>query len=269
MPDHIEALTDRGYLTGVQYRTDANLAARQSIYAYQQPRIDLVERVLELAGLTGQETVADVGCGNGLYLAGLARRGHRGRVLGLDLSIGMLRAAGQRAQAAALISADAARLPLADRAAHVALAMHMLYHVPDRQAAVRELRRITRPDGVVLVVLNDDDHQLQLRQLLAGAAADIGLTIDPLYGWGLDAPPAGIRLGGGAELLGTVFSSVQRHDFISELRVPDPQPVLDYVRSMRLSQTSADPDRLVAAVADRLPDGPITITTHCGCLVCR
>jgi hypothetical protein len=32
---------DRGFLRGTQYKTDANLAARQSIYAYQHPRVDL------------------------------------------------------------------------------------------------------------------------------------------------------------------------------------------------------------------------------------
>jgi methylase of polypeptide subunit release factors len=79
-------LTDRSYLTSTQYRTDANLAARQSIYAYQQPRLDLAGTVLDLAGLTGAETVADVGCGNGVYLAALARRGHRGPIIGVDLS---------------------------------------------------------------------------------------------------------------------------------------------------------------------------------------
>jgi SAM-dependent methyltransferase len=260
---------DRAYLRGTQYKTDTNLTARQSIYAYQQPRIDLAETVLDLAALAGHETVADVGCGNGMYLAGLASRGHQGRVLGLDLSMGMLQAASDRAPDAALLNADAARLPIADGQADVALAMHMLYHVPDRQAAARELRRITRSGGTVLVVLNDDDHQLQLRQLIARAAADIELTVDPLYGWGLDVAPAGLRLGAGAELLATVFGTVRRHDFASELRVPDPQPVLDYVRSMRLSQASGDPDRLVAAAAARLPPGPFTITTHCGGLVCR
>ena len=36
----------------------------------------------------------------------------------------------------------------------VALAMHMLYHVPDIPAAVRELRRSTRPVGTVLASTN-------------------------------------------------------------------------------------------------------------------
>jgi DNA-binding transcriptional LysR family regulator len=40
---------DRAFLRGRQYRTDANLTARQSIYAYQHPRIDLQAAVLDLA----------------------------------------------------------------------------------------------------------------------------------------------------------------------------------------------------------------------------
>lgn len=68
--------TDRSCLQDIQYRTDANLAARQSIYAYQRPRLDLPPLVLDLAALRGGETVADVGCGNGAYLAELAQSGH-------------------------------------------------------------------------------------------------------------------------------------------------------------------------------------------------
>src|SRR6202008_2109101 len=91
--------SDRSFLREVQYQTDANLAARQSIYAYQQPPVDLTGRMLDVAlpaGLGGAGVVADVGCGNGLYLAELARRGHGRRLIGADLSPGMLRAARQR-----------------------------------------------------------------------------------------------------------------------------------------------------------------------------
>ena len=84
------------FLRDVQYRTDANLAARQSIYVYQHPRLDLQARVIDLAAPAPGATVADVGCGNGAYLAELASRGFAGRVLGLDMSLGMLAAARDR-----------------------------------------------------------------------------------------------------------------------------------------------------------------------------
>jgi SAM-dependent methyltransferase len=277
--DHPRLLVDREYLTTVQYRTDANLAARQSIYQFQHPRIDLRAMVCDRAGLAGTEVVADIGCGNGLYLAELARRGHRGRLLGVDLSAGMLAAAraavsahtvsANPVPAAGVVVGDAAALPLADGAAEVTLALHMLYHVPDRAAAVRELRRITRDGGSVLVVLNGPDHLHELRELTAEAAAAVG---QPPGAFWADTGDGGLDIDHGADLLASAFGAIERHDFAAELVVPDPGPVLDYVASMRVTQGLADPGALVAAAAGLLAargDGPIRIRTRSGCLVAR
>lgn len=271
MPDD-EAilLTDRDYLQTRQYRTDANLAARQSIYQVQRPRIDLPGVVLDLARLAGTETVADIGCGNGRYLAELARRGHGGRVLGIDMSAGMLHAARATAGAAGLIAADAAALPLPGSVADITLAPHMLYHVPDRQVAARELRRITRDGGKVLVTLNGPDHLAEVRDVATEAAVEFGLERDASYAQ--SRADGGLNLDSGAELLATVFESVQRYEFRAELEVPEPGPILDYIRSMRLTQDMAEPEGLVAAAARLLlaaGDGIIRVRTQSGCLVCR
>lgn len=242
----------------MQYRTDANLAARQSIYAYQVPFIDLPARILDIAAPGPWDVVVDVGCGNGAYLGELARRGHAGRVIGADLSLGMLRAAARSAgDGTALVAGDACALPLTDRCADLTLAMHMLYHVPDPAAAVRELRRVTRPGGCVVVGLNGADHMRELRAIVAAA--------------GGSGAGERIRLDDGEALLRAVFPSVTRHDFIGELRVPGQEPVAAYVRSLLGTQAAADPGRHVAAVLAMLPNDPgslFRITTHAGCLVC-
>jgi SAM-dependent methyltransferase len=263
-------MTDKSYLTAMQYQTDANLAARQSIYAFQQPKIDLVASVLGLAGLDGPETVADVGCGNGIYLAGLARRGHAGRLLGVDLSPGMLAVTRAAAPEASLVVGDAAALPLADGAADTTLAPHMLYHVPDPRAAVAEFRRVTRPGGQLLVVLNGADHVAELRELIVATAASAG---EPVTGIVADyeASFRAVTLDTGAELLAEAFSSVQRHDFAAELLLPDAEPVAAYVGSMR-SHAMPDPAGFTQAVCARIPFGPdgrFRVRTHCGLLVCR
>ena len=80
-----------------------------------------------------------------------------------------------------------------------------------------------------------------------------------------------LTLDDGETLAGRYFSTVTRHDFVSELRIPDPEPIADYVRSMSGTQHSADPERLVAAVVSRFPAAPgavFTVTTHAGCLIC-
>ena len=275
MAEPTDPWNNAAFLRDVQYRTDANLAARQSIYAYQQPRFDLPARVIDLAAPAPGATVADVGCGNGAYLAELARRGFAGRVLGLDLSPGMLAAARDRLNAVggpalspvdglgavALIAADATALPLPDGVADLTLAMHMLYHVPDPSQAVRELRRVTRPGGRVAIVLNGRNHLRQLRDAVAAARAD-GI---------MRSQRERVILDDGEALAEPYFSTVTRHDFVSELRLPDPGPILEYVRSMSGTQHAAAPERLVAAVASAFPAGPdavITITTHTGCLIC-
>jgi SAM-dependent methyltransferase len=261
--DNARLWTSRACLQDVQYRTDANLAARQSIYACQRPRLDLPSRVLGLAMPHGGETVADVGCGNGAYLAELARRGHAGPVLGVDLSVGMLQAARSRAPAAALACADAAALPLRDDTSGLTLAMHMLYHVPDPVAAVRELRRITHPAGQVLVVLNGEDHLRELRDLISAALSEIA-SAQPQSGERL-------RLEAGEDLLASEFTSITRHDFTGQLLIPGPQPVEDYVRSMITIQSLPDPGAFAADVSRRIPaddQGVFRVQTHSGCLVC-
>jgi hypothetical protein len=53
MSERSDPWSDRAFLRDVQYRTDANLAARQSMYCYQHPRIDLQARMIDLARLRG------------------------------------------------------------------------------------------------------------------------------------------------------------------------------------------------------------------------
>ncbi|HYS30671.1 MAG TPA: class I SAM-dependent methyltransferase [Streptosporangiaceae bacterium] len=196
---------DRAFLRDIQYADDRNLAARQSIYAYCEHKADLPALVIGSLDLGGHEVVADVGCGNGLYLAELASHGHRAPAAGVDLSPGMLRAACLRAPAARLAAGDAAELPLRDRASDVTLAMHMLYHVPEPTEAVGELRRVTRPGGTVEIGLNADDHLSELRALVNAELGAAGLPARHVVRERITLDEAEVMLAG-------VFGSVVRHD---------------------------------------------------------
>jgi SAM-dependent methyltransferase len=257
--------TDQTFLRDSQYKTDVNLAARASIYAYQHPRIDLPGTVLDLAEHGSSGTVVDVGCGNGAYLAELARRGFAGRLLGIDLAAGMLAAARSRLaeveNSAALVNADATTLPLRDGVADLALAPHMLYHVPDPAQAVRELRRVTRSGGRVVIVLNGVDHMRQLREVVAAVRGDAPGSYTER-----------VTLDDGESLARDLFPSVTRHNFIAELRVPTPGPIADYVRSLSGTIYHADADEVVEKVLATFPtapDGTYAITSYSGCLVCE
>jgi SAM-dependent methyltransferase len=146
-----------------QYADDQNLAARQRFWRAESPYFDIVGWVLGLAGLAPGMTLLDAGCGNGVYLRAAARRG--ARAAGCDLSVGMLRSAAHPA----LFRADVARLPVRDSAVDAVLAVHMLYHVPDRETAIGELRRVLAAGGVCVAVTNGARHTQSLRSLVERA----------------------------------------------------------------------------------------------------
>lgn len=109
------------------------------------------DRVRELVGGAGVR-VLDVGCGSGPMAPDLSHPG--GRFVGVDASVGMV------AEAARLrddlpnvhfAAADAEVLPFVDGYFDVVICIGVLERVPDRDRAVDDMARVTRPGGVVLV----------------------------------------------------------------------------------------------------------------------
>jgi ubiquinone/menaquinone biosynthesis C-methylase UbiE len=265
-----DRLVDREYLAGVQYASDANLSARQAIYRFQRPAVRVSAWALDLAELRADEHIGDIGCGNGLHLAELRRREHRGVVAGLDLSPGMLAAARSRSHAA-FIAGDAQRLPFAGASFDCVLAMHMLYHVPDRDLAISEIRRVLRPGGVALALTNSQRHLEELNAL-------VGSVLHAITGADPTALHAYLRFSSesGAEELQRHFTAVDRHDARSELVVTEVQPIVDYVASMGSvgAPIRGDAGPVLREVEQRVralieADGAFRIRTDVGCFVCR
>jgi SAM-dependent methyltransferase len=102
------------------------------------------------AALPAGGVVADVGCGTGRALPVLRSAvGERGFVVGIDFTPQMLGVARERGRAddARLVLADARRLPFGTAALDAAFAAGLLMHLPDPGAGLRELARVTRPGG--------------------------------------------------------------------------------------------------------------------------
>ena len=149
-----------------QYLDDRNLRARQRFWQYQSPPFDTAAWILDLIRMPAGLRVLDAGCGNGEYLRGL--RDRQVRAIGCDLSPGMLRAASHPA----LLNADITALPVRDGAVDVVLAIHMLYHVPDRETAIGELRRVLAAGGTCIAVTNGSQHTRSLRALVERAVRE-------------------------------------------------------------------------------------------------
>ncbi len=117
------------------------------------------ERLLAPVRLEAGESVLDVGCGTGaLALAAKRHVGSTGSVYGVDASPEMIARATKKAAKARVEAtfqtALAESLPFPDGRFDVVLSTVVLHHLPKkvREQSVREMRRVLKPRGRVLVV---------------------------------------------------------------------------------------------------------------------
>lgn len=96
------------------------------------------------------ERVLDVGCGSGVVTEELAARTH-GRVIAVDVDAAMIEAAQARGGQAEYRIGDVRQLDFPDRYFDVVACHFLLMWVDDAARAVREMARVTRPGGAVLV----------------------------------------------------------------------------------------------------------------------
>jgi SAM-dependent methyltransferase len=149
----------------------------------------------------------DVGCGQGELLR--AGRSHFGRVVGCDVSAGMIAACPDLEVVA---QTDARRLPFADASMDWITAVCVYHHVerPDRATLTADIQRVLKPGGVFAIIEHNpvnpvvqlivrrtpvDEHAILLmapsaRRLMRDAGLQVGATRyflyvpQPLYRWG-------------------------------------------------------------------------------------
>jgi SAM-dependent methyltransferase len=133
----------------------------------------------------GDERVLDVGCGLGLFLIGAAKRLKTGRAVGIDLwqaedlsgntPAGTLNNATIEgvADKVEVHTGDARKLPFDDASFNVVLssmALHNIYNADERQTAVREIARVLKSGGRVLIL--DVRHTNRYATTLRDAGLD-------------------------------------------------------------------------------------------------
>ncbi|MDR7483188.1 MAG: bifunctional demethylmenaquinone methyltransferase/2-methoxy-6-polyprenyl-1,4-benzoquinol methylase UbiE [Armatimonadota bacterium] len=169
------------------------------------------------AGLGPGGRAVDVCCGTGDLLAGLARAGGKdGRVVGVDFAWGMAaaahrRLARERLAGAAVLLGDAETLPLRDRTLDAATIAFGLRNVPHPAQALREMHRVLRPGGRLVVLEFGQPHPAWFRALYDLFSRAV---IPRLGGWLSGRPDAYRYL----------------HDSIRQW--PDPERLSDLIREV-------------------------------------
>jgi ubiquinone/menaquinone biosynthesis C-methylase UbiE len=114
-------------------------------------------QLLLVGGVKPGDRVLDIGCGPGFFARMLAQAvGAEGSVVGIDAAPEMIEYAGRKARGLAncrFQPGTAESLAFPDASFDVVVSSLMVHHLPDeiRLKAAREMRRVLRPGGTVLL----------------------------------------------------------------------------------------------------------------------
>jgi ubiquinone/menaquinone biosynthesis C-methylase UbiE len=147
-------------------------ALQRAVY---RPAHDAVVAELRSAG---SHRVLDVGCGTGILATRIGEDGSGARVVGCDLSMGMLRRAAARVRGA-WVQGDALRLPLRDGALDAVVSTQALHFLPDRRAALAEFHRVLRPGGLLVIAMINPRTQAVSRLLSRAGTLFLGVGFWP------------------------------------------------------------------------------------------
>ena len=111
----------------------------------------------EAAGAGPFLRILDVGCGDGVITKRLRARFAHASLTGLDADAVRLARARLQCPGVAFEPGDVTALPYNDASFDVVLCHHVVEHVEDDQAVLRECRRVLRPGGLLLLGIPQED----------------------------------------------------------------------------------------------------------------
>jgi SAM-dependent methyltransferase len=158
-------MTDGSFVDS-QYGDETRLDTRRSVWRDSADGRNPVDLAAQAIRREQPTTVLEVGCGGGQFAARVAEENPQARVLATDRSARFVELAAARGVPARM--ADIQQLPLEDGAFDVVASLWMLYHVPDLDRGLAEVRRVLRPGGLFVAVTNGDEHTADLRREAGG-----------------------------------------------------------------------------------------------------
>jgi SAM-dependent methyltransferase len=200
-----------------QYADETPLETRRAVWRPGPCGVDPLELVLDAvrAALPKDRAMPDVlevGCGPGVFAARLLEELPGIALLATDQSGRFVELTTQRGVTARVM--DVQHLLAPDDSYDVVIAMWMLYHVPDLDRGLAELRRVLRPGGRLVAVTNGDEHVADLRREAGGDAVLTTFSSE-----------------NGEKALRRHFGTVDRHDVETRAWFPDRTAALAYLES--------------------------------------
>lgn len=247
-----------------QYQTAKNLNTRISIHEkYSTNRQPFGEWIMSHYVILPNYRILELGCGTADSWKGKLSFLDGGAHLTLtDFSSGMLEAAKKNTEGSPSVDyqvVDIQNIPYQDNSFEMVIANMMLYHVPDLNRGLSEVRRVLKPGGCFYCATYGEHGIMEyINETLQeySISGSIGKTF---------------TLQNGADSLERYFSSVEkltREDGLVITHIPD---FVDYVLSLpSLSGVEKiSPDILTRALEKKSVNGTLYVPKEYGMFICK
>lgn len=212
-----------------QYQNSSNLDRRIKLHElYSTNKEDWFLWLFNQYRIGPQSSILELGCGDGTFWAKNEQRLPADwRVVLSDFSAGMV--ADTRKKLKTLPSfqfeqVNIQSIPYPANHFDIVIANYMLYHVPDRKQALREVRRVLKPGGKFYAATIGEKHLMEFGALLR--------EFDPALDYSsAESNAKAFGLENGAAQLAPYFSKVELKLFPDRLQVPEIEPILAYLLS--------------------------------------
>jgi ubiquinone/menaquinone biosynthesis C-methylase UbiE len=133
----------------------------------------LAAALIEFSRVGPETRALDVGCGTGALTAALTEQLGEANVAAVDPSEPFAEACRRRLPGVEVLVASAEALPFADQAFDATLAQLVVNFMPDAEAGVREMARVTRTGGLVASCVWDYPGEMTLLRAFWDAAREV------------------------------------------------------------------------------------------------
>lgn len=247
-----------------QYRTDENLTVRISIHdKYSTNKQGFGNWIFEQYRFSEKSHILELGCGNAAMWQGrtLPKDAHLWLT---DLSEGMLSAAQKQIPVGDTIGfsqVDIQDIPFPDGTFDTVIANMMLYHVPDLDRALREVRRVLKPNGTFFCATYGENGITEfVRSAVTRCTGKPMMPMNYVF-----------TLQNGTAILKKCFDRVERRLYHDSLAVTDTRDLVAYIRTMSSMADCGDvsDEELFHILDDMKIDGVLTVPKEYGMFLCQ
>lgn len=247
-----------------QYRSAEKLNTRISIHEkYSRNKQGFVNWILSHYKIEKGMSVLELGCGTGnIWLGKNDLIAKCSKLILSDFSEGMLKQAKETLKNQKGIEfriIDIQNIPFEAKSFDIVIANMMLYHVPDIQKGLSEVRRVLKGNGTFYCATYGENGMMKY---IASLFKNYGIN---------DRPNHSFTLQNGPKQLSNFFSEIQRLNYEDSLEVTNLDDIADYIYSLAgMAELRKLPrENLLSVLKEKVSNGILHIPKEYGMFISR